>query len=345
MSEITNRQILDGLEDPVLVLDESGHIRRGNDAAHRLLPGLADAIGAPLESAFPDLAAVFDDATDGGSDGPGPDVVSVERDGEARYLVPDATPLTVGPRQVGWSFVLRDVTAVERHRRELARQNEQMDRFAEAIAHELRNTLAVATGNLNIADDALAATGADAAVDAEDAAEAVESATDAAERMVDIVDDLNTVAKFSRSVEDSEPIEFGSAIEEAWSGLDDVGVDLEVTVDGTIVADAARFGELVRNAGRLAAGTDAANLRMELTAEGFRFQTDGDPVPGDSVERALAYGTAVPNAETGMLLPNVETLARSHGWDVDVDLSYDHGVRVVVTGATTDPEGEPGIFG
>jgi signal transduction histidine kinase len=335
MSEITNRQILDGLDDPVIVLDESAAIRRGNDAAHQLLPGLADAIGVSLESAFPELAGVFGDG-EGNDDGP--EVISVERGGQVRHLVPDATPLAVGPRRVGWSLVLRDVTAVERQRRELARQNEQMDQFAAAIAHELRNTLAVATGNLGVADDAVSAG------DLEEAADAVESAVDAAERMIDVVDDLNMVAQYSRSVEDVDRIEFGTAVASTWDSLD-LAVDLEVTLDGTITADPARFGELMRNAARLAAGTDASNFRTGLTDDGFTFLTDGDPVPGENVDRALEYGTSVPSAETGMLLPNVWTLARAHGWDVEVDPDYDHGIRVVVSGATTDPEEAPGFFG
>jgi hypothetical protein len=35
-----------------------------------------------------------------------------------------------------------------------------------------------------------------------------------------------------------------------------------------------------------------------------------------------------------MLLPNVRTLARTHGWEARIDPDYDEGIRLVVSGVT-----------
>jgi hypothetical protein len=44
------------------------------------------------------------------------------------------------------------------------------------------------------------------------------------------------------------------------------------------------------------------------------------------------YGASVPDAEAGMLLPNLRTLARTHGWEATIDPTYADGVRIVVSG-------------
>lgn len=40
------------------------------------------------------------------------------------------------------------------------------------------------------------------------------------------------------------------------------------------------------------------------------------------------YGQAVPDAESGMLLPVVRTLVEAHGWTVTIDTTCQEGVRV-----------------
>jgi signal transduction histidine kinase len=59
-------------------------------------------------------------------------------------------------------------------------------------------------------------------------------------------------------------------------------------------------------------------------------EDDGRPLSDTNIDRAFAYGQAVPDAESGLLLPVVRTLAEAHGWTVAVDSEYDTGVRFVI---------------
>lgn len=55
---------------------------------------------------------------------------------------------------------------------------------------------------------------------------------------------------------------------------------------------------------------------------------DGQVLADMDADRAFEYGDAVPDAETGMLLPVVRTLADAHGWETMVETGYQDGFRV-----------------
>jgi PAS domain-containing protein len=281
---------------------------------------------------------VQSDLTDGTSE-PGPErgIVSLDRsDGAGHYLV-RTVPLTLGPQRVGRAVVCSDVTRVERQRRSLAsqgrrleRQRDQLEGFAAAVTHELRNVLAIAEGHTGVAGSALAAG------DTDRATESIETVDDALDRMGQVVSDLTALARLGQPVSDPDTVDVRSTV--ASVEPDAAGADVELVVRGagTICADAPRLRELVANGVHLAAGTDADRLAVVVRADGVDLVTDGATLDG-SADRFFEYGQAVPTAETGMCGPNVQALARAHGWKV----------AVAPAGATTDddpiPEGDVGI--
>ncbi|MFC7136330.1 hypothetical protein ACFQRB_06800 [Halobaculum litoreum] len=109
---------------------------------------------------------------------------------------------------------------------------------------------------------------------------------------------------------------------------------------GRIDADPDRLESLLASAFRFAVHNDASRVTVALREDGIAVADDGNEYPHLSPESFFEYGGAVPDAEAGIALPNVRTLAQVHGWDAGVDATYDGGVRVVVTDACTDV-GEP----
>ena len=59
------------------------------------------------------------------------------------------------------------------------------------------------------------------------------------------------------------------------------------------------------------------------------------PGAGATVSNFIAYGEAMPSAETGMLFPTMEAIAGSHGWTVHIDPTYQGGVRIEIGGVET----------
>ncbi len=72
------------------------------------------------------------------------------------------------------------------------------------------------------------------------------------------------------------------------------------------------------------------------TVGGFTIADDGASAGPDYGEASFGYEEAAPTSEAGLLLPNVRTLARVHGWEVHLDSSYTASVRYRVTGVTVE---------
>ena len=310
-------------DDAVVFLDDEGRIRDVTPAAVETFPALGGAVGDPLADRLPDVAAAVTN---------GEEVVAHERDDETRYYFVSTSGVTLGNSE-GTLVLFSDVTTAEQRRRELDRHNTQLDGFANALAHELRNMLQIIDWRLALATDRLD----EGTVEQE----SIESALDASERLADRVDDFTTLARYGQTVERFETVELGAAAENAWWHTDTGEMTLDIERGGEIEADPGRLQELFTNAFQFARLNGAETVTVTLFEDGFAIVDDGEP-PGEDATGYLEFGESVPDAESGMKLPNVRTFARVHGWRVAVDTGYQAGVRLVVDEVTVDLDADAG---
>ncbi len=80
----------------------------------------------------------------------------------------------------------------ERRRRELARQNERLERFVSVVSHDLRNPLNVLSGYIELIEE----TGDP---------EHIEDVSMAADRMETMIEDLLTLARQGENLENASP--------------------------------------------------------------------------------------------------------------------------------------------
>lgn len=310
-------EVVDAVNEPILVFDRDDNIREYNTAAIKHFPALEDAAGQPIETAFPSLAAELND---------GSDLVEIDCENESQYYTVERQQLTIEATQFGRVVILSDVTIIEQQRRELQRQNEQFDDFAKAVTHELRNTLAIADGYLNvvsaeITDDSRSASFEDC-----------RRVSDALRRMERITTDLSKLARYGQTLDNTQMCDFHEIVERGWEAKDVDDMFLSVETDGSVQGDDVRLVELFRNAFEFMYAINATIVSVSLDAGKIVIWSDGDAISPDEIERGLSYGEAVPSAETGMLLPNVQTIARSHGWNVTVETASGHvsGIRLYI---------------
>ncbi len=308
-------KLLNELEEAIILLDYNGNVRDANDSAVALFPQLADDTNTPIREAVPTLADTI--PADEGH------VVSLDGDGQTYYLV--STPeLTSGETTIGHAVVLSDVTRVERQRRKLEHQRTQLDDVAEAVTHELRNTVNVIQGHLDLAQGHL-----DSRSDAT-TIERIETASAMTDRMTDVVADLTTLARYGRSVETTETVSLGTVVDRAWAAADTDGLELDCQALATVEGDPARLERLFANVFRFAAHNGARTVSVEQSGDTIVVTGDGDPLCDVDAEAAFGYGEAVPDAESGLLLPIVRTLAEAHDWSVTLDSDYADGLRLCV---------------
>jgi len=309
-------------DDAAIFLDAEDRIRDYTPAAAVFFPALDGASGQPLQSVVPAVAETADSETQ---------ILEYESDGQRRYLLTTRSTVRLGD-STGTVLLLSDVTSAEKRRRELARHNQQLEGFANALAHELRNMLQIIDWRLGIAKHQ---TEPGSVID-----ESIRKADEASDRLTGLVDDFTTLARYGQTVERVEPIEFGLAVEDAWRDAETDEMTLTVDGAGTIEADDGRLQELLRNVVDFSRLNGARTVTVELLDDGFAIAGDGEP-PGDNPAGYLAFGESIPSAEAGMKLPSAKTFARVHGWSIEIDTDYEQGVRILVRGATIERTEKP----
>ncbi len=306
--------------EAVVFFDEDGTVRDYTVPAERLFPEIAGARGTALAEVLPQVAAATEEEP----------IVERRVGDEDRYYLVSETSVRLG-ESGGRALVFSDVTSTERRRRELSRHNEQLEELASALAHELRNLTQIIDWRLAMA--------ADRTESGTVTSDSIDAATEANERMADRVDDFTTLAQYGQTVDRLESVELRDAVTDAWWIADTGGVELEIAGDATLKADPGRLRELLVNAFVFACRNGANAVTVEPLADGFAVVDDGRP-PGDA-EGYLAFGESIPDAESGMKLPNARAFARVHGWSVRIDPDYQEGVRLVVSDVRIRPESTP----
>jgi len=293
-------------------------------------------------------------------------------DDEQRWMRAEAKPIVEDgtvDRIVGAS---RDITerkrreselsARDRRRQALERQNERLEEFANVVSHDLRNPLDVARGQLELArmeHDS-------------DHLEAVERALD---RIGQLIDDLLTLARDGEAALDSEPVPLQTVVEQCWQTVETGDAVLELQTSAVVRADPSRlrqlFENLIRNSVEHGStgsrprtddsvehgptppterqadtgeqrgtpslsrsqGTAAADLTLTVGEldDGFYVADDGVGIPADQRERVFEGGYSLASGP-GFGLRIVDEIADTHGWSVAATESDDGGARFEITG-------------
>ncbi len=239
-------------------------------------------------------------------------VEAIER-GAQDYLVKDNVDETVLNRSIRY--------ALERHaqQQELRRQNERLERFASVVSHDLRNPLSVAKGRIEMVED--------------DHAEVIERNLD---RMEAIIDDVLTLAREGRSVEETEPVDLIELVNNCWENVETATASLSTTDELTIMADKSRCRQLLENLIRNSVehGGETVAITVGRLSTGFYFEDDGPGIDPAEREEVFEAGYTTNREGTGFGLNIVNEIAEAHGWSVSVTEGTDGGARFEFTGIT-----------
>jgi len=323
-------QVTGQVEDAVVYFNRSGEIREFNQQAASLFDGLSGARGDPLETALPEVASTL---------GADDQILDRHVDGEQRHFLVSEASFSLGQADFGQMIVVTDVTETERRRRELERQNDQLEGFAAAIRHELLNTLQIVGARVSMAGEALDEERVD------EARESLVTADRTADRMQTVVDGLAALARHGKTIDETTPVPIEAASDGAFENAAMTPETCRVEGSGQIIAEPNRLQQLLTNGVEFAAHNDAETVTVALGDDRLTITDDGHPLDGVDPQTVFEYGGPIPADEAGMTLPNLEMFARSHGWQAHVDETYEDGIRVVIEGATTKPAAnsmEPG---
>jgi nitrogen-specific signal transduction histidine kinase len=326
---VARNTVVENLRDPVIVLDDRQRVVDYNGAATHVWPQIGDELPADFESACPALADV---TTVPPTETDATEELSLPYDGQGRHYSVTVSAVSEGDDGgTGWcSILLRDITELQQSRWQLEKQNERLDQVASTISHDLRNPITVAESRLELMNVHVERGTVDDETEAK-LDEDVSEVTNATGRMQDIINDILTIAREGKTVDETEPVSLSEAANGAWENVDTRAATLTVTDDRVFQADHSKlltiFENLFRNA--LDHGPEDVSVTVASTDDGFTVRDDGPGVPETHRDAIFEYGYTTSADGTGLGLSIVKTMSESHGWTVAHDDGYDGGTRFV----------------
>lgn len=230
----------------------------------------------------------------------------VELDGESQRLTGLAT----------------DITEQKQRVLESQRKKDQLDDFASVVSHDLRNPLNVATAYHELLCE-------------ECDSPHLEPIADAHERMEVLIDDLLTLARQGKTIDEVEAVDLSVMLPQCWKSVDTKNATLDVTVDRSVWADRSRLQQLFENLFRNAiehGGADVAITVGEVEDGcGFYMADDGPGIPSDNRDAIFEAGYSTGSDGTGLGLSIVKRIVDAHNWEVGVTASTDGGAQFEMT--------------
>jgi signal transduction histidine kinase len=246
--------------------------------------------------------------------------------GRERWVHSVGEPVERDGETVEVRGVFQDITERKRKERELAVQNDRLNRFASIVSHDLHNPLNVIEGRFELLREECNS----------DHFDPIDTAID---RMHRIIDGVLWLAREGQDIGSTAPVRVRTAVRSAWDIVADDAdrAELRVADDGgnlpTISADDDRLCQLLENLLRNAIehGGDGVTVTVGRLDDGFYVEDDGPGIPEKERDRVFAAGYSRTADGTGFGLNIVAKVADAHGWDIHVTDGPDGGARFEIT--------------
>jgi PAS domain S-box-containing protein len=328
------RTLVETIEDPVYVLDEKGEFEYVNDAFVEMVGYERETIlgSKPTLVKSADTVERAEDALGQilSSDGPKNKRFEIEiqpRDGEP---IPCEDHMGVLPYNgecfEGSVGILRDITELKEHKKELEQRNQRLNDFAGVVSHDLKNPLNVAEGRLELMQDEFDSEHFDP----------IETALDRIQR---ITEDMLWLTRAGRDIGSMDALRLQDTIDSAWNMIADQTKDAELhytddTLSTVVVeADDDRLSQLLENLFKNAIEHCGNGVTVTVGAidDGFYIEDGGPGIPEDRREDVFTAGYSTKEDGTGFGLNIVKRIVKAHGWEIHVAESSEGGTRFEIT--------------
>jgi len=317
--------------DAIVSINKDSEIVFANDAVERVFGYTPEEVeGAPLTVVMPER---FEDAHFDGVesylqtgeralDWNDIHLPAVHKDGHEIQLSITFEEHRFGEERY-FSGIMRDVTERVARERELKRQNEQLEKFASIVSHDLRDPLNAAKATLTLAKAE------------HDESEYLDELEGIHDRMEALVEDVLELTKQGQAVGEPEPIDLAEVVDEAWHTAGEEAATLRVADElGVVRADHERLRSLLENLIGNAVRHAGEHPTVEVGSlpDGFYVADDGPGIPADERDDVLEPGYSNAPDGTGLGLAIVEQAVDGHDWTLTVSNGEDGGARFEITG-------------
>lgn len=260
----------------------------------------------------------------------------------------ETTLVDLMSRWISYELQRRQVTE------QLHAQNEQLERFASIVSHDLRNPLGIIGGYVQIA------------VETGDV-EPLDRVQAAINRMETLIDDMLLLSRTENAISDYSAVDLGSLATRCWDTVPTETATLSVTTDQVVEADETRLTQLLENLFRnsvehgstasrpnaddsIAQSSTSSQPEVDSAAEhdghtvavtvgsladGFYIADSGSGIPDTDRQRVFESGYSSAQDGTGLGLSIVSEIVDAHGWEIEITTSETGGAQFDITGVDT----------
>lgn len=327
---VAHERVFHTLDDPVFVVTTSNRVLDANRAARELV----DTDGGPLEGR--DLVELLPEPLlDGGDlhsalDGAMECVIEV--DGTPRQYIARlrGTESASQDDPRGCILSLTDITLQKAQQESLEAKNEQLERLAGVVSHDLATPLATGESLLHLIE-------ADLDSPSPGVRQSLSDLGAVHGRLRAFAEGLPALARESTDVETPTDCDLETVARAAWGVVDTGSLELAVESTCSLAADASRlqqaFENLFVNSVQHAAVGEAGATNVRIgrldSDDGFYIEDDGLGIPADRREDLLAFGVST-GGGSGYGLAIVRTIVEAHGWSLSISDSETGGARFEV---------------
>jgi len=343
---VAHERVFNTLDDPVFVVTPSNRVLDANHAARDLVDADAAIEGSDITDLLPQT--LLDDGR------LHPDLATaiecvIEVDGTPRQYIarlrendPD---WQADPR--GRLLLLTDITLQKNQQESLEAKNEQLERLASVVAHDLATPLATGETLLHLIE-------ADLTDPPAEVAQSLSDLETVHRRLRAFAEGLPALARESTDVETPVDCNLGTVAREAWAVVDTGELTLAVESTCRLTGDPSRlqqaFENLFQNSvehgtrgnprqsedavehGASQTGASTVSVGTLQSQSGFFVEDNGLGIPADRREDLLEFGVST-GSGSGYGLAIVRTIIEAHGWSLSVTDGQAGGARFEI--ATT----------
>ncbi|MCL9817504.1 histidine kinase N-terminal 7TM domain-containing protein [Natronocalculus amylovorans] len=335
---IAHERVFHTLEDPVFVISSSNRILDANRAAHTL-----------FDADFPTRSLEGSDITDVlpqtllSAGGLHPKLETamecvITINGTSRQYIARVRRVYPNRKTQHGSIVsLTDITLQKRQQESVNAKNEQLERLASVISHDLSTPLATGESLLHLIKSDLDSPQAEVK-------QSIDDLETVHRRLRVFAEGLPTLARESTDVETPTNCDLECIARNAWEVVDTDDLTLSIDSTAQLWADASRLQQAFENLFTNVAEHGTTNNRTESdnnnrqpsattvrigqlsTGSGFYIEDNGPGIPVDRREDMLEFGVST-GSGSGYGLAIVRTIIEAHGWSLSITEGTTGGAR------------------
>lgn len=221
----------------------------------------------------------------------------------------------------------RDISEIKKHQERIKQQNERLTEMHNALSHDIKGPLGVASNSLMLYR--------------EDGDEAyLDKVGNALDRIGVLVEQILTMTEHETTPKDTEQVALEEITKRAWAMTETESATLEIDGSREFEADRSRLQQVFENLFRNAIEHSEGYVTISVGTydNGIYVEDDGPGIPEKERSKVFTAGYTTKKNNTGHGLKIIEQIVESHDWNIGIEEGSSGGARFEIAEIDFEPQ-------